>query len=33
VFDSGAISFVDGIAVGSGVLAGKIFANTNLGEL
>jgi hypothetical protein len=33
VFDSGAISFVDGIAVGSGVLAGKIFANTNFGEL
>jgi len=33
VFDSGVISFVDGIAVGSGVLAGKIFANTNFGEV
>lgn len=32
VFDSGTISFVDGIALGVGVLAGKIYGNTNLGE-
>jgi hypothetical protein len=33
VFDSGVINGVDGIAVGSGSLAGKIFVNTNFGEL
>lgn len=33
VFDSGFISGVDGTELGAGTLAGKIFANTNFGEL
>ena len=33
VFDSGYIAGVDGTELGYGTLAGKIFANTNLGEL
>ncbi|MFO1092346.1 MAG: PEP-CTERM sorting domain-containing protein [Planctomycetaceae bacterium] len=33
VFDSGAIVGVDGIAIGYGSLAGKIYGNTNLGQL
>jgi hypothetical protein len=33
VFDSGPVNGVDGTALGAGSLAGKIFANTNLGEV
>jgi hypothetical protein len=33
VFDSGPISGVDGTALGVGTLAGKIFGNTNFGDL
>src|SRR6266446_1981540 len=33
VFDSGVISAVDGTALGAGSLAGKIFVNTNFGEV
>lgn len=33
VFDSGVIFGVDGLAVGSGSLAGKIYGNTNNGQL
>jgi len=33
VFDSGVINFVDGTALGAGSLAGKIFVNTNAGEV
>jgi hypothetical protein len=33
VFDSGIINGVDGTAIGAGQLAGKIFGNTNFGEL
>jgi hypothetical protein len=33
VFDSGQIGNVDGIALGAGPLSGKIFGNTNFGEL
>ena len=33
VFDSGAISGVDGTAVGAGSLSGFLFANTNYGEV
>jgi hypothetical protein len=32
VFDSGLISGVDGIVLGSGTFSGKIFANTNFGQ-
>lgn len=33
VFDSGGIDGVDGTALGKGALAGKLYANTNFGEL
>jgi hypothetical protein len=33
VFDSGFISGADGTELGAGILAGKIFVNTNFGEL
>src|SRR6185369_16156543 len=32
-FDAGPIAGVDGIAIGFGALAGKIYGNTNFGEL
>jgi hypothetical protein len=33
VFDSGAISGADGVALGTGTLAGKMFVNTNFGQV